>query len=142
MTYAPRSRAARTVGAYANVGLESEIMGAAPERLISLLFRGALTATARARLHMGKGQTAERGLAISKAIDIVETGLKASLDAKRGGDVTRHLLAAYDLIVANLLQANLRNDLARLDAAEKLLADLADAWRTAVDPQFEQPLTH
>ncbi len=139
MTYAPRSRAARTAGAYASVGLESEVLGATPERLISLLFRGALTATAQARLHMGNGRTAERGQSISKAIDIVETGLKASVDPERGGDVARHLIAAYELIVRNLLQANLNNDPSKLESAEKLLSDLADAWHVAADPQFERP---
>lgn len=138
MTYAPRSRAARTVGAYANVGLESEVLGASPERLISLLFRGALTATAQARFHMANGRIAQRGQAISKAIDIVDSGLKASVDPERGGDVARHLIAAYELIVRDLLQANLNNDTTKLDSAERLLSDLADAWHTAADPQFEQ----
>uniref|UniRef100_UPI0033409BB4 flagellar export chaperone FliS n=1 Tax=Castellaniella defragrans TaxID=75697 RepID=UPI0033409BB4 len=138
MTYAPRSRAARTAGAYANVGLESEVLGATPERLISLLFRGALAATAQARRHMGESHATERGQAISKAIDIVETGLKASVDTERGGDVARHLIAAYELIVRNLLMANLNNDPDKLASAEKLLGDLADAWRVAVDPRFEQ----
>src|SRR5690606_12097750 len=106
MTYAPRSRAARTVGAHARVGLASELPGASPERLISLLLRGTLTATAQARLHMSGGRIAQRGQAITKAIDIVETGLKASVDPERGGDVARHLIAAYELIVRDLLLAN------------------------------------
>src|SRR5690606_467044 len=116
MTYAPRSRTARATGSYANIGLESEVLGASPERLISLLFRGALTATAQARFHTANGRIAQRGQAISKAIDIVDSGLKASVDPERGGDVARHLIAAYELI----------------------LRDLADAWHTAADPQFEQ----
>lgn len=139
MTYALRSRAARTAGAYANVGLESEVLGAPPERLISLLFRGALTATTQARLYMGQGQIAERGQAISKAIDIVDTGLKASVDTERGGDVARHLVAAYELIIQNLLLANLNSDPAKLESAEKLLGDLAEAWQVAVDPNFQRP---
>lgn len=139
MTYAVRTRAARTAGAYASVGLESEVLGAPPERLISLLFRGAVNAATQARLYMDQGQTAERGRAISRAIDIVDTGLKASVDTERGGDVARHLIAAYELIIRNLLLANLNNDSAKLESAEKLLRDLADAWHVAVDPHFQQP---
>lgn len=133
------SRGARSAKAYANVGLETEVMSANPERLISLLFRGAQRAIAQARLHMHDGRIAERGNALSKAIDIVDSGLKVGVDMERGGEVARHLTAAYELIVRDLLQANLHNDEAKLDSAEKLLNDLADAWHTAADPGFGQP---
>lgn len=136
MTYAPRSRAARATGSYANIGLETEIMGASPERLISLLFRGAQTALAQARHHLHNGNVAERGKALSKAIDIVESGLKASVDTERGGEVARHLIAAYELIVRDLMQANLHQNEAKLDSAEALLNNLAEAWHIAADPQF------
>lgn len=132
------TRGARSVKAYANVGLETEVLSASPERLISLLFRGAQTAIAQARLHMRDNRVAERGAALSKAIDIVDSGLKAGVNVEQGGDVARHLIAAYELIVRDLLQANLHNDEAKLDSAEKLLNDLADAWRTAADPNFGQ----
>lgn len=129
---------ARSARAYANVGLETEVLSASPERLISLLFRGAQTAMAQARLHMRDHRIAERGKALSKAIDIVDSGLKASVDIEQGGELARHLIAAYELVVHDLLQANLHNDETRLDSAEKLLADLADAWSTAADPSFGQ----
>ncbi|CAM5215970.1 Flagellar secretion chaperone FliS OS=Castellaniella defragrans OX=75697 GN=HNR28_000395 PE=3 SV=1 [Castellaniella defragrans] len=136
MTYAPRSRAARTSGSYATIGLETEVMGASPERLISLLFRGAQTALAQARHHLHNGNIAERGQALSKAIDIVDTGLKASVDTERGGEVARHLVAAYELIIRDLMQANLHHDESKLDSAELLLDNLAEAWQMAADPQF------
>lgn len=136
MTYAPRSRAARATGSYTSIGLETEVMGASPERLISLLFRGAQTALAQARHHLRNGNVAERGEALSKAIDIVESGLKASVDTERGGEVARHLIAAYELIVRDLMRANLHQDEASLDSAEALLNNLAEAWHIAADPQF------
>ncbi|MBV6273194.1 flagellar export chaperone FliS [Alcaligenaceae bacterium CGII-47] len=135
----PRStRGTRSVKAYANVGLETEVMSAPPERLISLLFRGALTAIAQARFHMQAQRIAERGAALSKAIDIVDSGLKASINIEQGGDVARHLTAAYELVIRDLLQANLHSDETKLSSAERLLSDLADAWRTAADPSFGQ----
>lgn len=139
MTYAPRSRAARSAGAYASVGLESEVLCATPERLISLLFRGALRAISQARHHLQNGNIAERGKALSKAIDIVDSGLKAGVDTERGGEVARLLIASYELIIRDLMQANLRSDESKLDSAEKMLIDLAGAWHTAVDPQFGDP---
>lgn len=136
-----RPRGARSVKAYANVGLETEVLSASPEHLISLLFRGARTAIAQARLHMRDHRIAERGAALSKAIDIVDSGLKAGIDIERGGEVAQHLIVAYDLIIRDLLQANLHNDEAKLNSAEKLLNDLADAWNIAIVPPVGNSLT-
>ena len=134
----PGARSART---YARVGLETEVLSAQPERLISLLFRGARRAIAQARMHMNEGRVGERGQAISRAIDIVDSGLKAVVDKERGGEVAQNLITAYELVIHNLLQANLNNDPAKLDSADRLLADLADAWQTAADPDFAVPAT-
>lgn len=139
MTYAPRSRTARATGSYAAIGLETEVLSASPERLISLLFRGALTALAQARHHLESGNIAERGKALSKAIDIIDSGLKAGVDTERGGDVAKLLIASYELITRDLMLANLHSDADKLAAATKQLGDLADAWYTAVDPQFKTP---
>lgn len=136
MTYAPRSRAARATGSYANVGLETEVLSASPERLISLLYRAALTALAQARHHLQSGDVEARGKALSKAIDIVDSGLKRGVDTERGGDIAKNLITCYDIVVRDLMLANLHSDATRLDSAEKVLKDLAEAWRTAVDPQF------
>src|SRR5690606_2107268 len=139
MTYAPRSRSARATGTYANIGLETEVLSASPERLISLLFRGALTAIAQARHHMHNGNIRERGTALTNAIDILDSGLKAGVDTERSGEVARLLISSYGLILRDLMLANLRSDEARLDTAEKRLTALAGAWHTAVDPQFGDP---
>ena len=70
---------ARGAGAYARVGVESGVMSASPHQLISMLFDGAGTAIRAAALHMREGQVAEKGKAISKALDIVNNGLLAAL---------------------------------------------------------------
>lgn len=137
MTYAPRSRTARATGSYATIGLETEVLSASPERLISLLFRGALTAIAQAQHHLQAGNIADRGKAISKAIDIVDSGLKAGVDTERGGEVARLLITSYELIIRDLMLANLHSDPDKLAAAETQLTDLADAWYSAADPTFK-----
>src|SRR5690625_7360872 len=100
MTYLrhPGAAGRRSVQAYAKVGLETQVMGASPEQLITLLFQGALAAVAKARIYMQKGDIAGRGQAISKALDIVDSGLKASVDTDAGGDVAQHLVASYELV--------------------------------------------
>jgi len=132
MSYAMPLHRRGPAHAYAQLGLETRVMAASPARLITLLFDGARTALSQART--ASGDVAARGLAISKAIDIVENGLKASLDMSAGGDVAKSLQHAYDLIVRKLLLANLKSDASQLDGADQLLAEISAAWRSAVDP--------
>jgi flagellar protein FliS len=132
--------AAPSAGArsYAQVGLQSGVMSASPHQLITLLFDGARTAIAMARHHMANKEIAAKGKAISKAINIIDNGLKASLDAEAGGqagaELVANLSALYDYISQRLMFANLRNDPALLDEAERLLENIASAWRE-IDPQ-------
>lgn len=138
MTYAPpRGFRRQSANAYSNVGLETQVLSAAPERLITLLFDGAISAVAKARLHLQMGNIAERGMAISKAIDIVDSGLKASVDQEAGGEIAKNLIAAYEIILHNLMLANLHADDEKLALAEKLLKDLGSAWREACDTPRE-----
>lgn len=140
MTYAPpRGIRRHSAQAYSNVGLETQVLSASPEHLITLLYDGAISAIAKARLHLKMGNIADRGMAISKAIDIVESGLKASVDQEAGGEVAKSLIAAYELVLYHLMQANLHADDERLAMAETLLKDLGSAWREACDTAQEAP---
>src|SRR5690554_5768913 len=111
----------RGASAYARVGVESGVMSASPHQLIVMLFDGALAAMRAARIHMEAGNTAEKGKSISKALDIINNGLVASLDTEKGGEVVERLGSLYDYIVRLLLAANLHNDQRSLSQAESLL---------------------
>jgi len=114
---------------YAAIGTQTQAMSASPVRLITMLYDGARTAIARARYHMEAGDTAQKGLALSRAIDIVESGLRASLDHEAGGEIAADLDRLYEYMGRRLMQANLRNDTGALDEVDRLLADLGSAWQ-------------
>ena len=134
MTYAARRpTGSHSVRSYADIGLETQVLSASPERLITLLYLGARAAIGQARIHMQEGRVAERGAAISKAIKIVDEGLKTGLNMEAGGDIAVNLARLYDYIVRTLLTANLKADAEQLDIADRLLADLAEAWQTSID---------
>lgn len=124
----------RGAGAYARVGVESGVMSASPHQLIVMLFDGAQAAIRTARLHMQAGNVAEKGKAISKAIDIVNQGLLAALDHERGGELAGRLEQLYDYVARLLLRANLHNDERSLDEASLLLEQIGSAWRQ-INPQ-------
>jgi flagellar protein FliS len=118
----------RGVSAYAKVGLETSVVAASPHELIVLLFDGALAAIRSALSQMKAGSIPEKGASISKAIEILNGGLRASLDKKAGGDIAASLDALYVYMTERLLQANLHNDPARLEEVQGLLSDLRSAW--------------
>jgi len=124
--------------AYAQVGLESAVNSADPHGLILLLFEGAATAMSLARLHMDQNDIAQRGTNISKAIDIIANGLKASLDLKAGGELAERLYALYDYIVQRLLWANMKKDRAALEEAMFLLGEIHSAW-AEIAPNKQNP---
>jgi flagellar secretion chaperone FliS len=114
--------------AYARVGVETGVMGASPHRLIVLLYQGARQAISQARMHLQQGNVAGRGMAISKAIRIVESGLQQSLNLEVGGEIAQRLNALYSYMTRRLLEANIQQSEAMLVEVDGLLATLEEAW--------------
>jgi flagellar protein FliS len=124
--------------AYAKIGVESSVMSANQQQLITLLFDGATSALIRARLFMQDGNIQGKGNSISKAINIIESGLKQGLDEQSTDELTVNLLGLYTYMVHRLIQANLRNDVEALEEVEGLLRNIADAWKEVAQPQHLQ----
>lgn len=116
------------VAAYQSVNVDASVSSADPHQLITLLFEGARAAIALARGEMERRNIAAKGKSISKAIDIIENGLKASLNMEVGSDLPEKLDGLYDYMIVRLLHANLKNDLAALDEVATLLAEIQGAW--------------
>ncbi|WP_205201960.1 flagellar export chaperone FliS [Azonexus hydrophilus] len=131
------SRNYSPAGVYAELGRDSDVRSADPHRLIVLLFEGAESAIAIARVHAEQGNHGERGTHISKAIDIISNGLKASLDIQQGGELAERLAALYDYMVSRLLWANIKNDIPTMDEVHGLLSEIHDAWNQ-IEPGKQQ----
>ena len=115
--------------AYQQVSLETSVNQASPHHLIVLLFDGALNAIKLAKLYIEKGNIAGKGTAISKAINIIDNGLKSCLDMEKGGEIAANLDDLYHYISHQLVLANLHNDVAKLDSCYDLLNNIAQSWR-------------
>lgn len=116
------------ISAYRSVDVNSSVSTADPHQLIALLFEGGIAAIAHAKGEMARGNIPQKGAAISKAIDIIENGLSASLNMDAGSDLSEKLKALYDYMVARLLYANLKNDPNALDEVSMLLGEIQEAW--------------
>jgi flagellar protein FliS len=134
----------RGASAYATVGVETGVVAASPHKLIVMLFEGALASLALALQHLKseKINIEAKGAAISKAIDIIESGLRASLDLNVGGEIAANLDNLYVYMGNRLLIANLKNDPNAIEEVRRLLSELKSAWEAieqAPAPQMETP---
>ena len=123
---------AKGTQAYAQIGVESAVMSASQDQLVTMLFDGALSALIRARLFMQDGNQQGKGLSLSKAINIIENGLKIGLDEDSRDELTQNLLSLYAYMVRRLLQANLHNDVSAIEEVEALMRNIADAWKESL----------
>ncbi|HDR2162761.1 TPA: flagellar export chaperone FliS [Enterobacter cancerogenus] len=130
---------AKGTQAYAKIEVESAVMSASQHQLVIMLFDGALSALVRARLFLVDGNIPAKGLALSKAINIIENGLKLGLVENNGDELTQNLIALYAYMVRRLLHANVNNDASAIEEVETLLRNIADGWKeVAGSPQLIQ----
>lgn len=128
--------------AYAKVGVETGVGAASPHNLIVMLFDGALIAINSALQNMKIGNVAGKGQAISKAIMIIDSGLRASLNKEAGGVIATNLDSLYEYMSNRLLIANLRNQPEILEEVLRLIKDLKSAWEAiGVSANQQAPAT-
>lgn len=126
--------------AYAKVGMETGVIAANPHKLIVMLFEGAQVALNSALHHMQAGHIPEKGKAITKAIMIIDNGLRASLDKTVGGQIAVNLDSLYEYMSNRLLVANLNNQPEVIQEVLALLHDIKSAWEEiAPQPDAQTP---
>ena len=122
--------APRAASAYAQVSLQTSVSDADPHRLILMLFDGALLSIATASAAIERKDIPGKGQAISKAIEIINDGLKISLDYEAGGELAERLGALYDYMTSRLLYANIHSSRPALDEVGGLLREIKGAWES------------
>ena len=120
------------VNAYAKIGMETGVLAASPNKLIIMLYEGAISACHSAEGYMLNKDIANKGAMLSKAISIIESGLRLSLDKKVGGEIAQSLDALYAYMSKRLMTANIQNKPELIQEVIKLLVDLKGAWE-AID---------
>jgi len=113
--------------AYQQVNTQTSITDADPHRLIQLLYNGALERINMAKARMQAKDFEGKGKLISKAIEIIG-GLRSFLDFEKGGELSARLEGLYDYMERTLLEANAKNDVARLDEVANLLHSIKQGW--------------
>ena len=122
----------RGVSGYAQVNVETGVLAASPNKLIIMLYEGAITACYSAIRHMQAAEVQKKGDMFSQAIIIIESGLRLSLNKKTGGEIAESLDALYAYMSNRLTMANVHNHPELVYEVIKLLTELKSAWE-AID---------
>ncbi len=112
---------------YNQVKVESGIAGARPIDLVVMVYEGAIATLGKAAAQLRAGDIAAKNVSITRAIRIIDEGLRAPLDM-RAGEVAANLAGLYDYMTRRLLQGSARNDPEMIDEVRSLLQDLKSAW--------------
>lgn len=106
------------------------VLNATPEKLVVMLYDGAIKNLERARIGLSDTKTARSpdvGQALSRAIGILGE-LRASLDHAAGGQIARDLDRLYEFALDQLSQANLARTPVGVVNALKVLRTLKEGW--------------
>ncbi|KGS14620.1 MULTISPECIES: flagellar export chaperone FliS [Pseudomonas syringae group] len=113
---------------YQKIGAQAQTSEASPHRLVQMLMEGGLDRIAQAKGAMTRKDIANKGVLISKAIDIVG-GLREGLDLETSP--SESLLRQdnlYHYMMTRLAEANARNDQKILDEVAGLLITVKEGW--------------
>lgn len=119
----------RSASAYHHVGVETAVSEADPHQLVNLLFDRLLQSISIARSAMQQGQVAAKGENISRAMRVIDEGLKPALNLEQGGDIAANLNGLYGYCVLRLAHANLHNDEKALNDVLRVIEPIAEGWK-------------
>lgn len=106
------------------------ILTASPEKLVKLLYDGAIRNLEKCRIGLGEARTshsADVGNAISRAIGIIGE-LRASLDHTAGGNISQDLDRLYEYSLDQLSQSNVSRKPEGVNNALRVLRTLKEGW--------------
>jgi flagellar secretion chaperone FliS len=111
---------------------QTSVLSASREQILLMLYEGAIKFTKLAIQAAEQKKIADRGHNIMRAFDII-IELNATLDHKVGGELAAQLEQLYMFMIDQYTKANLTGDPEPLRANLKVLGNLYDGWKQAVE---------
>ena len=111
---------------------KTSITTASKEKILLMLYEGAMRFTRQARKALEEGRIADKGRFISRATAILSE-LMATLDFKVGGKLATDLESLYIFMIDKLIEGNMQNDASCFSTVENLLDTLYVAWKDGIE---------
>lgn len=118
--------------AYLSTQVETTTQG----ELLLMLYEAAIKFLKRAKIEIEKKDYAQKGIYISKAMDVIGE-LADSLNKDKGGEITENLCSLYMFCNIHLAKANIRMDTQKIDEVIKIISGIHAAYAQVV-PQVEK----
>ena len=120
--------------------LTTQVQTASREKLVVMLFDGAIRFAQEAARHMQKNETEGASQRIIRVQDIL-LELIVSLDRKVGGEIATNLASIYGYLYMRLVEANAQQDTERLQEVLDHLRKLRDTWNEAAERYRQETTT-
>jgi len=111
---------------------EASVTTADKGQLIVMLYEGAIKFLKLAQKQIETGNHEARNRYMIRAQDII-TELNSVLDTEAGGQIAKNFRQLYDFMYRQLLEANIRQDSAKIDEVINLLEELNAAWKAIAE---------
>ena len=112
----------------------SNITTATPEKLMILLFDGAIQFLQKAKVAIAENKLKERSDNIDGARKIIRE-LMRTIDLENGNDVSKQLFKLYNRMAMNLIKANVQRNSAKLDEVIEDLTNIRWGFQKAIEIQ-------
>lgn len=110
----------------------TSVQSASKEKILLMLYEGAIRFMKQAIVAIEKKDIAARGTNVGRAFDIVME-LNNTLNFEAGGELAKSLEQLYMFVTDQLTQANIKNDRVPLEHALKTMETLYSGWVEAVE---------
>jgi flagellar protein FliS len=111
---------------------QTSILSASREQILLMLYEAAIKFTKLAIQAIEEKRIADKGNNILRALDIV-IELQATLDHKVGGELAKQLEQLYVFMIEQYTKANLKGEIEPLRANLKVLENLYEGWKGAIE---------
>ena len=116
----------RSHRAYAATQRETSVSSAKPVELVAMVYQRLLDHLQTGKIQMAEG--ADSSESLTKAIDLITTGLESCLDKEKGGEIAQNLAFIYNWAGKEIIRARLRRDPQMIQGVINAFVPLAEAW--------------
>ena len=112
----------------------SNVNTATPEKLMIMMFDGALQFLQKAKVAIAEGNLKERSQNSDGARKIIRE-LMRTIDLENGNDVSKQLFKLYNKMAMNLIKANVQRNAALIDTVIEDVSNIRWGFQKAIEIQ-------
>jgi flagellar protein FliS len=115
---------------------KTDVVTADPKKLVIMCYEGVIFSLRQAKVKFYAKEYEAKGNAIQNALDILNE-LRGALNFEKGGEIARNLESLYAYWTQQIINADLKRDLRKLDPVIAMLDEIKSALEEAYFGQRE-----